>query len=492
MLSGLSFINGEWQGQAEAGFYAVNAIDHALMQPQFINCTNDQLDQACQLAKEAFVIYRQTTALQRADFLNEIANQMTLIEPLLLDRTTLETGLPNARIQGELARTVNQLKLFAGNLTKKSTLVAHDSALPERAPLPRADLKMAQLPLGPVAVFGASNFPLAFSTAGGDTASALAAGCPVVFKAHVAHPGTSEIVAKAIEKAIRICEMPKGVFSLLQCKAYDISHGLVKHPAIKAVGFTGSYRVGMALLDSIKTRKEPIPFYGELGAINPQVILPELITQDPQKLAQEFVTSMTMGAGQFCTNPGFWLVNEAEAAAFKQELLPLIEQSTAQTMLTPGILTAYAQGCDRLAKHSEVVAKGLCEDKKATTFLFSATAEEFLANTDLHSEVFGPASLMVTYKNLSQVAQIVEQLEGQLTASVHGSAQVIAENQTLIEALSFKVGRLIFNQMPTGVEVCDAMMHGGPFPCSTDVRSTSVGSYAIERFLRPICYQNQM
>lgn len=492
MLSGLCFIGGQWQADTQVTFNAINASEHTILAPDFVNCSAEQLEQACLLAEQAFVVYRKKTAQQRADFLNEIAEQLVKAEPLLIERTPLETGLPQGRIQGELGRTVNQLRLFANNIIKNESVIAHDVAMPERTPMPRADMKLSQLPLGPVAVFGASNFPLAFSTAGGDTASALAAGCPVIFKSHSAHPGTCEIVAKAIEVAVNNCDMPKGVFALIHSKAYEISHSLVKHPKIKAVGFTGSYSVGMALLESIKTRKEPIPFYGELGAINPQVILPELIVQNPQKIAQEFVVSMTMGAGQFCTNPGFWLVNETEAAAFNHELVPLIEQSVAQTMLTPGILNAYEQGCNRLAEHSEVVAKGLFEDKKASTLLFSATAEEFLANPELHNEVFGPASLMVTYKNLSQVAQIIEQLEGQLTASVHGDEQAIAENQSLIEALSFKVGRLIFNQMPTGVEVCDAMMHGGPFPCSTDVRSTSVGSYAIERFLRPICYQNQV
>lgn len=491
MLSGLSFIKGQWQSNSDEGFYAINAVDHSQMQPKFLNCSPALLELACQQASAAFIIYRQKTALQRADFLNEIAHQLALVEPLLIERTTLETGLPVTRIQGELGRTINQLRLFASNLIKQPSVIAHDAAQPERIPFARPELKMAQLPLGPVAVFGASNFPLAFSTAGGDTASALAAGCPVVFKAHVAHPGTSEIVASAIEKAIKISEMPSGVFSLLQCKSYEISHSLVKHCAIKAVGFTGSYRVGMALLDSIKSRREPIPFYGELGAINPQIILPHYINKKSVTLAQEFVASMTMGAGQFCTNPGFWLVNEVEAAEFTEKLKPLIESTPAQTMLTPGILKAYALGCQRLAEYAEVVASGLVDDKKASVHLFTASAECFLATPALHDEVFGPASLMVTYKSLAEVADIIEQLEGQLTASIHGSVDVIEQNKLLIEALSFKVGRLIFNQMPTGVEVCDAMMHGGPFPCSTDVRSTSVGSFAIERFLRPICFQNQ-
>ncbi|PAJ74262.1 ketoglutarate semialdehyde dehydrogenase [Pseudoalteromonas sp. NBT06-2] len=490
MLSGLCFIGGKWQADTEVTFNAINAAKHTKLAPNFTNCSNEQLDQACLLAEQAFVMYRKKTVQQRADFINEIAEQLVKVEPLLVARTPLETGLPEARIQGELGRTVNQLRLFANNIIKDTLEIAHDTAIPDRAPIPRPDMKLSQLPLGPVAVFGASNFPLAFSTAGGDTASALAAGCPVIFKSHSAHPGTCEIVAKAIEIAINNCDMPKGVFALIHSKAYDISHVLVKNPAIKAVGFTGSYRVGMTLQKSIYQRKEPIPFYGELGAVNPQLLLPGLITDKANDLAQEFVASMNMGCGQFCTNPGLWLVNESEQAQFETVLADKINSCPAQVMLTPTMLTAYQAGCDNIAKQATVVAQGQAQDKKATTYLFVTSADAFMSNDKLHDEVFGPASLIVTYKDLAQAAKLIDILGGQLTASVHGTTDVINENKDLVEALSYKVGRLIFNQMPTGVEVSDAMMHGGPFPSSTDVRSTSVGSQAINRFLRPICYQN--
>jgi len=490
MLSGLCFIGGQWQADTEVTFNAINAAEHSKLAPDFTNCSNAQLEQACLLAEQAFVIYRKKTVQQRADFINEIAEQLVKVEPLLVERTPLETGLPEARIQGELGRTVNQLRLFANNIIKDASVIAHDTAMPERAPMPRPDMKLSQLPLGPVAVFGASNFPLAFSTAGGDTASALAAGCPVIFKSHSAHPGTCEIVAKAIEIAINNCDMPKGVFALIHSKAYDISHSLVKNPKIKAVGFTGSYRVGMALQESIYQRNEPIPFYGELGAVNPQLLLPGLITDKAEDLAQEFVASMNMGCGQFCTNPGLWLVSEAEQAQFETVLADKIQSSPAQIMLTPAMLTAYQTGCENIAKQATLLAQGQVQEKKATTHLFVTSADSFINNDKLHDEVFGPASLIVTYKDLAQAAQLIDILGGQLTASVHGSIDVINENEDLIEALSYKVGRLIFNQMPTGVEVSDAMMHGGPFPSSTDVRSTSVGSQAINRFLRPICYQN--
>ncbi len=490
MLSGLCFIGGQWQSENNAHFNAINAHDHSKLTPDFINCTQAQLAQACELAEQAFVTYRRKSVQERADFLNEIAEQLVKVEGLLIERTTLETGLPQARIQGELGRTVNQMRLFAANIVKDPINIAHDNALPNRTPLPRPELRLSQLPLGPVAVFGASNFPLAFSTAGGDTASALAAGCPVIFKSHSAHPGTCEIVAKAIEIAIDKCGMPKGVFALLHSKAYDISHALVKNAKIKAVGFTGSYRVGMALQASINERHESIPFYGELGAVNPQLILPGLINSDANKVATEFVASLNMGAGQFCTNPGLWLVSESEITEFKAALIEQVNISPAQTMLTPGILSAYNSGCNRLSEHAELLAKGLEADKKASTHLFITDATQFLANSQLHDEVFGPGALIVVYKNLLEVETIVAAIEGQLTASVHGTEHIIEEYSNLIEALSYKVGRLIFNQMPTGVEVCDAMMHGGPFPSSTDVRSTSVGSQAIQRFLRPICYQN--
>ncbi len=490
MLTGLSFINNQWTSEGEGTFQAINAFDHTQLEPVFKNCSLSQLAQACDLADQAFKVYRKTSKQERAAFLNAIADELAGKEAELVERTPLETGLPEMRIKGELGRTVGQLKLFANNLLKDDTFLAHDEALPERAPLPRPDLKLTKIAVGPVAVFGASNFPLAFSAAGGDTASALAAGCPVVYKSHSAHPGTSEIVVRAIEAAIKKCNMPAGVYQLLHSKSYDVSHELVKNEKIQAVGFTGSFNVGMALQESIKTRQQMIPFYGELGSTNPQVLLPGFVEGQEDKLASTFIASLAMGAGQFCTNPGLWLIAEGEAAAFKQAVAKEVEGAAPQAMLTPAILKSYQSGCENFAKNAELVASGQSQDLRCTTQVFTTSAAEYRSNKALHEEVFGPAALMVTYSSTDELIALIEELEGQLTATVHGNREQVLENDSITDALSYTVGRLIFNQMPTGVEVCDSMMHGGPFPSSTDVRSTSVGSQAIERFLRPLCIQN--
>lgn len=490
MFTGLSFINNEWSSQGEGSFNAINAFDHTPLEPAFKNCSLKQLAQACDVADAAFKIYRKTSKAQRAAFLNTIADELASKEDELVARTPLETGLPEMRIKGELGRTVGQLRLFAANLEKDAEFIAEDAALPERQPLPRPTLKMAKIAIGPVAVFGASNFPLAFSAAGGDTASALAAGCPVVYKSHSAHPGTSEIVVRAIESAITKCGMPKGVYQLLHSKSYDVSHELVKNPKIQAVGFTGSFGVGMALQDSIKQRKQQIPFYGELGSTNPQVLLSGFVEGQEEKLAATFIASLNMGAGQFCTNPGLWLIAEEEAESFKQAVAKEVEVSAPQAMLTPAILKAYKSGCENFANNATLVASGQSEALRCSTQVFATTATEFRNNKALHEEVFGPAALIVTYSSNDELVALIDELEGQLTATIHGSEALVQQHAEIVDALSYVVGRLIYNQMPTGVEVCDAMMHGGPFPSSTDVRSTSVGSQAIERFLRPLCIQN--
>ena len=321
---------------------------------------------------------------------------------------------------------------------------------------------------------------------------ALAAGCSVVYKSHSAHPGTSEIVTTAIAAAIKLCGMPAGVYQMLHAKPYDVSHALVKHPKIQAVGFTGSYQVGMALQESIKQRKQIIPFYGELGSTNPQLILPGFISGKEQALAETFAASLSMGAGQFCTNPGVWFVAKQDAAGFVAALEVAIDKSLIwQPMLTPAILKTYQSGCQVFAEHAEVIAKGQSGDLQAQTLLFSATVNDYLTTPELHQELFGPAALMVVYEELNELDSVFESLEGQLTASVHGDEFTSPDVENLIELLSFKVGRLIYNQMPTGVEVSSAMMHGGPFPSSSDVRATSVGEKAIDRFQRPLCVQNK-
>lgn len=493
-ISGNSYIGGEWQqGQQNSQFQAWLPDSNQQSEYKISNASEAQLNQAVASAQQAFVAYRQTSAQQRAEFLNQIAEQILLLGDELLAITGQESGLPQVRLQGERGRTVNQLKAFANNLLNPIESDIEEAGDAQRQPLPKPATRLTQIPLGPVAVFGASNFPYAFSTLGGDTASALAAGCPVIVKGHPAHPGTGELMTLAIEKAIQSTGMPAGVFSMLQSSEPELSHQLVAHPGIKAVGFTGSQQVAMHLQKTICSREELIPFYGELGSINPQLILPQKAQQDGAVLAEQLCQSLLMGNGQFCTSPGIWLLPEGEAN-FVAAASDYISQQSSQTLLTQGIVKTYQDAVQRLAANSRVQdlaqAKEL-ENFHGTARLFQTSAADFIADESLRQEVFGPSALIVTYQSLEQVAELVEQLEGQLTASIHATAGDIEQNQSLIEALSYKVGRLIYNQMPTGVEVCDSMNHGGPFPATTDVRSTSVGTMAYKRFLRPLCIQNQ-
>lgn len=494
-LSGKSFIAGRWLGDDANGvFHAFAPALNAPITVPFFNATSEMLDEAIECAEQAFKIYRRTSNEQKAQFLNCIADEIENLGNALLEVTHQETNLPMARLQGERGRTVNQLRFFASELTKENNLLSRlaefDEAQPERSPLPKPQLALSYIPVGVVAVFGASNFPYAFSTLGGDTASALAAGCPVVMKSHTAHPGTSELMSKAIEQAIIKCDMPKGVFSMIQAKHYDISHQLVAHPYVKSVGFTGSLNVAKRLIDTISTRKEAIPFYGELGSINPQLVLQG---DDPvrQGLGTALVNSMLMGNGQFCTSPGLWLIPET-AVSVIEEAKTAVLAANSDTLLTPAILVSFNKAiAERKALDNvTLIAKGeTLKEFHATPHLFMTSIEQYLATSALHEEVFGPQAVIVTYKSDSQLLEFVDVLEGQLTASVHGSESDILKHQSLIESLQYQVGRLIFNQMPTGVEVCCSMNHGGPFPSSSDVRSTSVGSGAMLRFVRPLCIQ---
>jgi alpha-ketoglutaric semialdehyde dehydrogenase len=494
-LSGKSFIAGRWLGDDKSGvFNAFAPAQNAPISAPFFNATREMLNEAVEHAQAAFKVYRRTSNEKKAQFLNCIADEIENLGNTLLEVTHQETNLPMARLQGERGRTVNQLRFFANELTKEDNLLSRlaefDEAQPERSPLPKPQLSLNYIPVGVVAVFGASNFPYAFSTLGGDTASALAAGCPVIMKSHTAHPGTSELMTRAIEQAIVKCDMPKGVFSMIQAKHYEISHQLVAHPYVKSVGFTGSLNVAKRLIDTISTRKEAIPFYGELGSINPQIVLKG---DEPvrQGLGSALVNSMLMGNGQFCTSPGLWLVPEA-AMSLIEEAKAAVLTANSDTLLTPAIVASFHKA---IAERKELagvtlIAKGeTLQEYHATPHLFMTSIEQYLATPLLHEEVFGPQALIVTYKSESQLADFVEVLEGQLTASIHGSDNEIAKNQDLIESLQYAVGRLIFNQMPTGAEVCCSMNHGGPFPSSSDVRSTSVGSGAMLRFVRPLCVQ---
>ncbi len=452
------------------------------------------VNQAVEAAEEAFWDYGYTSRDTRAAFLNTIADEIEARADDITEIGSRETGLPEARLQGERGRTIGQLRLFASHILAGDYLDRrHDKALPDRAPLPRPDIRLMQRPIGPVAVFGASNFPLAFSTAGGDTSAALAAGCPVVVKGHSAHPGTGEVIAEAIHAAIAKCNMPKGVFSLIQGGKRDVGTTLVQHPLIKAVGFTGSLGGGRALFDLCAQRPEPIPFFGELGSVNPMFLLPEAMTARGADLGTAWAGSLTMGAGQFCTNPGIAVVVEGpEADAFAEAARSALSQSGAQVMLTDGIAKAYRDGAARMAGEVGVqeMLTSMCDTREAKPFLFRVKAADWLANHALSEEVFGPLGLIVTVADAAEMVDLAKSFAGQLTATLHmdDGDKVLARK--LMPVLERKAGRVLANGFPTGVEVCDAMVHGGPYPASTNFGATSVGTMSIRRFLRPVSYQN--
>lgn len=476
----------------------VRAIDPARnveIEPAFGLANQSDVDRACMLAQLAFDRYRNTSAEQRAVFLEAIADGIMGLGARLIDRAMQETGLPQARLEGERGRTMIQLRLFAQVLRDGHYLSASlDTALPERTP-PRPDLRLRKIALGPVAVFGASNFPLAFSVAGGDTASALAAGCPVVVKAHSAHLGTSELVAKVIRAAAMQCDLPDGVFSMLIGDGRQIGQSLVSHAEIKAVGFTGSRQGGMALMRTAAQRAEPIPVYAEMSSINPVFLLPHALSESAALIATQFVDSLTLGSGQFCTNPGLIIaLNHPNLEPFLATTSQALSNKIAATMLTPGIHQAYGHGVDTLGGQTgvELIAQGQegATNCSAQARLFTCTAQHFLSNPVLSEEIFGPASLLVRCDSLEELLTVAEHLEGQLTATLHATTKDYVWASRLLPILERKAGRILFNGFPTGVEVAHAMVHGGPFPSTSDSRSTSVGATAIDRFLRPVCYQN--
>ncbi|MBD8734290.1 aldehyde dehydrogenase (NADP(+)) [Sphingomonas sp. CFBP 13706] len=456
----------------------------------------DDVATACAAADAAFDSYRATDNAARADFLERIGEEIVALGDTLIVTAMRESGLPRARLEGERGRTVGQLKLFAGVVRRGGWMgVRIDPALPDRAPLPRPDLRLRMIPLGPVAVFGASNFPLAFSTAGGDTASALAAGCPVVVKGHPAHPATGAMVAGAIAAAVAACGLPKGVFSHLVGPGNDLGSTLVQDPRIAAVGFTGSRAGGLALVKLVQARDVPIPVYAEMSSINPVVLLPEALKARGAALGTAFVGSLTMGAGQFCTNPGLVLAIEGDGLdAFVAAAATALPDAPAATMLTGGIHAAYQKGVEALAGHDAVktiaqgkVGEGVAQGQAA---FFETTAAQFLSDAALGHEVFGASSLLVRCADENELHAVLRAAEGQLTATIQMDAGDAGMASRLIPLLERKAGRILANGWPTGVEVAHAMVHGGPFPATSDGRTTSVGSLAIDRFLRPVSYQN--
>ncbi len=455
--------------------------------------TAELVDRAVQGAEEAFWSYGMTTRAQRAALLRRIADEINARGDAITEIGMRETGLPEARLIGERGRTTGQLCLFADHIEQGEYLdKRHDGALPDRKPLPRPDLRMIQRPIGPVAVFGASNFPLAFSTAGGDTASALAAGCPVVVKGHEAHPGTAEIVAQAIDAAIKAEGLHPGVFSLVQGNGHEVGAALVQHPLIKAVGFTGSLRGGRALFDLCASRPEPIPFFGELGSVNPLFLLDGALADRAATIASGWAGSLTMGAGQFCTNPGVVVVKAGAAAeTFIAAADKALRDMAAQAMLTDGIFNAYCVGSNRMAETTTAVFVGENVSRAAAPALYRTDAKTWMANPELAEEVFGPLGLVVVADDDAEIDALARGLEGQLTCTVHMEASTdAARARALLPVLERKAGRVLFNGFPTGVEVSDSMVHGGPYPASTNFGATSVGTLAIRRFLRPVCYQD--
>ena len=452
------------------------------------------VDRACAAAEAAFWRYGYCPRAVRAEFLDAIAEEIEARGAAITEIGCSETGLPAARLEGERGRTVGQLRLFASHIRDGAYRdLRHDPALPERQPLPRPDLKMVQRPIGPVAVFGASNFPLAFSTAGGDTAAALAAGCPVVVKGHSAHPGTGEIVAEAIHAAIQRCDMPAGVFSLIQGGKRDVGQALVQHPLIKAVGFTGSLGGGRALFDLCAARPEPIPFFGELGSVNPMFILPGACSARGGEIGTGWAGSLTMGAGQFCTNPGIAVVDKGAAGdAFVAAAKAALEGVAPQVMLTEGIAAAYRAGKARFDGRNAVrpVLTRDQQGRQAAPNLYETDAAAYLQDHALGEEVFGPLGLVVRVSGPDEMATLAKGFEGQLTATLHMEAEDTAAARALLPILERKAGRVLVNGFPTGVEVAEAMVHGGPYPASTNFGATSVGTLSIRRFLRPVCYQN--
>ncbi|MGE3363171.1 MAG: aldehyde dehydrogenase (NADP(+)) [Rhizobiaceae bacterium] len=487
---GKHLIAGEWVGSPS---HFASSPAHGPSH-EFSAGTVELVNRACEAAEDAFWTYSAKSREERAAFLDAIADEIEARAEAVTEIGTQETGLPVARLQGERGRTTGQLRLFASHIRKGDHLdLRHDEALPDRQPAPRPEIVMIERPIGPVAVFGASNFPLAFSTAGGDTAAALAAGCPVVVKGHSAHPGTGEIIAEAVKAAVERTGMPKGVFSLIQGGNRQVGEAVVQHPHIKAVGFTGSLGGGRALFNLCAVRPEPIPFFGELGSVNPMFVLPNAVANRAETLGQGWSGSLTLGAGQFCTNPGIAVVVDgADADRFVGAAREALEKVPAQTMLTDNIAAAYRDGQARFTSRNSIrpVLVTKSEGRSASPNLFETSGSEFLRDHAMGEEVFGPLGLVVRVGSLDEMRALALGLEGQLTTTIHMDDADLDAARGLMPILERKAGRVLVNGFSTGVEVVDSMVHGGPYPASTNFGATSVGTLSIRRFLRPIAYQN--
>ena len=493
-LLGTSFIGYSRSTGTEACGNGVQPGTGALLEPAYMSATPDEVERAMSLASSAFATYSNLSGKVRAEFLRAIASEIEGVVDDIVERGQLETALPEPRLRGETGRTTGQLRMFANQIEEGSWVDARiDRADPDRKPIPKVDLRSMLRPLGPVAVFCASNFPLAYSVAGGDTASALAAGCPVVVIAHASHPGVAEIVAAAVIRAAQKTGMPEGVFSVLYGGGRKVGQSVVKHPVTQAVGFTGSRAGGTALMESAANRPQPIPVYAEMSSINPIVILPGALERGEEAMAEAFFGSLTLGVGQFCTNPGLVFLPEGKGIAFLSKLKSLVEAGTPGTMLNATICKSYTDstvavaatpGVETLARSANDAGPG-----QGAPAVFIVSIEDFLKSPHLQHEMFGPATLIV-HGTVDDIEATILKLEGQLTASLHATEAELANHTSLVHALQQRAGRLIFNGYPTGVEVCNSIVHGGPFPSTSDGRSTSVGTMAIFRFCRPVAWQS--
>lgn len=494
-LEGKNMIGLMTSADGQNFFNAINPVTTQKIEPQFCEATSNEIDRAVKKAHEAFQVYRNISGKKRAEFLISIAEEIVSLDKELIERCMEETGLAEPRLLNERQRTVNQLRMFAALIDEGSWVDSRiDIAQPDRKPLPKPDIRSMQKALGPVGIFGASNFPFAYSVAGGDTASALAAGCTVVFKAHPAHPGTCELVGYAILQAAKKCNMPDGTFSMVHGLSHEVGLGVVRHPLIKAIGFTGSFRGGKALFDEACARPEPIPVYAEMGSTNPVFILPGIVKEKRNEITRDLAASVTLGVGQFCTNPGLVFIQSENTKEFSTTLSKHFEDTPAGVMLTKGIRDNFQHGTNALQTITGVedVATGKKSDSgfSVSANLFASDVKNFLSNPTLEEEVFGPSTLLITANDKNEILLAAKKLHGHLTATIHGTNEDLLQYHDLIHILEQKAGRLIINGYPTGVEVCDSIVHGGPFPATTDSRTTSVGTLAITRFTRPVCYQN--
>jgi NADP-dependent aldehyde dehydrogenase len=496
MITGKNYIGNRLSGEGTKTYKTFNPLLNIENDNEFVEASTTEINETVFLASDAYITFNQKSGKEKAAFLNAIADGILALDDTLIQMYCSESGLPEGRAKGERGRTMGQLKAFAALLEEGSWVDATiDTAIPDRTPAPKLDLRKMLVPLGPVVVFGASNFPLAFSTAGGDTAAALAAGCPVIVKSHPMHAGTGELVSSVIIKAAEETGMPNGVFSNLNSSGIEVGVQLVKHPQVKAVGFTGSIRGGRALFDLAAQRDEPIPVFAEMGSINPVIMLPEALQNRASELANTYAGSITAGSGQFCTNPGLLLGIEGDGLDnFIKNLSEEIVKIEPSCMLHPNIIGAYEKNKQSAIEQAGLVVAADYGSDVSINFARQAVVtvkgKTFLENTSLHNEVFGPFSMVVKCKDASELKEIVSNLEGQLTGTIISDNNELTKYPYIIAALQNRVGRIIFNGVPTGVEVCPSMQHGGPYPASTDSRFTAVGTQSIKRWVRPFSFQN--